>query len=131
MATVRVDADTLNVELSRMDVFVWTIHGSFHIPLANVSGAGTDKPPSFWESLKLLGSNVPGFKMGGTFVYHGEVVFFDYGRDDAVLVVDLVNNNYKHLFVHVDAPDTPEAAAKRINDALAARSAPTAPTTTT
>ncbi|HEX3467741.1 MAG TPA: hypothetical protein VHT05_06670 [Candidatus Elarobacter sp.] len=123
MATVRVDADTLHVELSRMDVFVWTVHGSFHLPLANVSGASTTKPPSFWESLKLLGSNVPGFKMGGTFLYHGDVVFFDYvARDDAVLVVDLTGNRYKHLFVHVDAPDTPEAAAKRINDALAARS---------
>ncbi len=119
MATVRIDGDTLHVELKTMDVFLWAVHGSFHIPLANVTGASTTKPPSFWESLKLLGTNAGSLKMAGSFVYHGEVVFFDYSGPDDVLVVDLTGG-YKHLFVHVDAPDTPEAAAQRIVAALAA-----------
>lgn len=121
MATVRIDGDMLHVELSKVDQFLWAVHGSFHIPLTSVAGAGTAKPPSFWESLKLLGSNVGSLKMAGTFVYHGEVVFFDYGRDESVLVIDLVDSRYKHLFVHVDEPDTPAAAAQRVGEALAAK----------
>jgi hypothetical protein len=125
MATVRVENDTVHVELSGWDL-VWSVHGSFAIPLANIAGATTEKPPSFWESMKLLGTASPlPYKMAGTFLYHGECVFFDYQRDDAVLVVDLKQgtSNYKHLFVHVDEPDTPEAAAARINAALASANA--------
>ena len=117
MATVRIDDQTLHVELKASEVF-WAVHGSFHIQLATVTGAGTTKPPSFWESLKLIGSNLGSIVMAGTFLYHGDVVFFDYANDDAVLVVDLTGSRYKHLFVHVDPPDTPEDAALLINAAI-------------
>jgi len=120
MATVSIENQTLDVELSAWDT-IWAVHGSFAIPLANVAGASVEKPPSFWEALKLFGTDSPWpFKMAGTFLYHGETVFFDYQRDDNVLVIDLKPgaSAYKHLFVHVDEPDTPQAAADRINAAL-------------
>jgi hypothetical protein len=122
MAKVRIDGDTLYVELGGLEAF-WAVHGSFRVPLASLTGAGTTQPPSFWESLKLIGSNLPSLLMAGTFLYHGDVVFFDYSGKDEVLVVDLTGSRYKHLFVHVDPPDTPEAAAQRIQAALAARTA--------
>jgi hypothetical protein len=120
MATIRIDGETLRIELSGWDKF-WTVHGSFAIPLANVAGASTEKPPGFWEALKLIGTASPWpFTMKGTFLYHRETVFFDYRADDAVVVVDLVPgaSAYRHLFVHVDDPDTPAAAAQRIDAAL-------------
>jgi hypothetical protein len=123
MATVLIDGDTLHVELKGIDAF-WAVHGSFQIPLANVAGAGTTNPPSFWSSLKLIGTNAGSIKMAGTFLYHGDVVFFDYSGHDEVLVIDLSGGRYKHMFVHVDAPDTPAAAAERIGAALAARPTP-------
>lgn len=116
MATIRIDGDTLRVELSGFDP-LWAIHGSFAIPLRNVAGASTAKPPSFWSSLKLIGTNAPPLKMAGTFLYHGETVFFDYrGNEDGVLAIDLTGGTYRHLFVHVDDP---EADAARISAALA------------
>ena len=121
MATVNIEGDTLLVELSGWDK-VWTVHGSFRIPLANVAGASVEKSPSFWESLKLYGTTWPWpFKMAGTFLYHGETVFFDYQHEDSVLVIDLQPgaSDYKHLFVHVDPPDTPAVAADRVNAAVA------------
>ena len=124
MATVNINGDTLRVELSGWDK-LWSVHGSFTIPLENVTGASVEKPPGFWESLRLMGTNSPWpFKMAGTFLYHGEMVFFDYQREDNVLVIDLKPgaSAYKHLFVHVDPPDTPAAAAERINAALGAAS---------
>ena len=121
MATVRVEDHTLVIELKRSEV-LWACHSSFRIPLEHVKGAGTAKPPSFWESLKLIGTGAGKLKMAGTFLYHGEVVFFDYAGDENVLVIDLIENNYKHLFVHIDPPDTPQAAAARIQQQLAAAS---------
>jgi hypothetical protein len=129
MATVRIEDDTLIVELKSWEA-VWAVHGSFRIPLDNVAGASVDKPPGFWETLKLMGTGWPWpLKMAGTFLYHGDVVFFDYQRDDNVLVIGLVPgaSAYKHVFVHVDPPDTPQAVAERINAALTARGRTAAP----
>ena len=120
MATVEIIGDTLELELSGWEK-LWAVHGSFSIPLVNIARAATEKPPGFWESMRLIGTESPWpFKMAGTFLYHGETVFFDYQRDDAVLVIDLKPgaSAYKHLFVHVDDPDTPEAASARINSAI-------------
>jgi hypothetical protein len=118
MATVRIEDDELCIDLKGAEA-LWAFHGSFRIPLQHVKGAGTAKPPSFWESLKLIGTGAGRLKMAGTFLYHGEVAFFDYAGDENVLVIDLGENNYKHLFVHVDPPDTPQAAAARIQQQLA------------
>ncbi len=125
MAHVRIENDMLVVELSSWDK-LWAVHGSFRIPLANVASATPSKPPSFWESLKLIGTNAGPLKMAGSFLYHGDVVFFDYQGNDDVLVIDLTENasRYKHLFVHVDPPDAPASAASRITAALHARTSP-------
>lgn len=122
MATIRIADGVLHVELSTRDK-IMSVHGSFAIPLENIAGASAEKPPGFWESMKLLGTNSPlPLKLAGTYLYHGECVFFDYQRDDAVLVIDLKQgaSNYKHLFVHIDEPETPQAVASAINAALGA-----------
>jgi hypothetical protein len=116
VAAIRIENDTLFVDLGSWEA-LWALHGSFAIPLRSVVGASTAKPPSFWDSLKIMGTNWPGNKMAGTMVYHGEVAFFDFrGDEDAVLVVDVAGGKYKHLFVHVDDP---EGVAKAINEARA------------
>jgi hypothetical protein len=119
MAGIRIDGGTLQLELKGVEV-LWAFHGSFAIPLSNVSAASVEKPPGFWSAIRLIGTGAYPLKVAGTFLYHGEVVFFDYQGSDDVLVIDLVPgaSNYKHLFVHVDQPDTPREAAARINAAL-------------
>ena len=125
MATVRIDGDMLHLELKRAEA-LWAVHGSFAIPLANVQAASSDKPPGFFDSVRLLGSRLWPEMAAGTFLYHNEVVFFDYGREDTVLVIDLLPgaSAYRHLFVCVDPPDTPRDAVGRINAALTTTSDP-------
>jgi len=122
MATARIDGETLHVELKGADV-LWAVHGSFAIPVANIRAASADRPPGFWDALKIIGTNAGRLKMAGTFVYHGELVFFDYTGNDDVLVLDLVQgaSRYRHLFVGIDPPDTPRDAVARINAALPTR----------
>jgi hypothetical protein len=119
MARVFVDGTVLRVELSTIDK-VFAVHGAFAISLAHVTGASTVKPPAFWESLKIIGTNWPWGKMAGSYLYHGDAAFFDYhGNEAAILVVDLASEGYKHLYVHVDPPSSPQSAAAAINAALA------------
>lgn len=118
VARIWIDDSTLHVELAALDK-VFSVHGSFAIPLEHVTGASTAKPPGFFESLKIVGTNWPWGKMAGSYLYHGDAAFFDYrGNESAVLVVDLASERYRHLYVHVDAPDTPEAAVARVRAAL-------------
>jgi hypothetical protein len=120
MATVSIEDGNLRIAFTTWEKIL-SVHGSFTIPLENLAGASTEKPPGFWEALKFWGTASPWpFKMAGTFLYHGEVVFFDYQREDAVLVIDVKPgaSSYKHIFVHVDEPDTPADAAQRITAAL-------------
>jgi hypothetical protein len=122
MARVFIDGSSLHIELSTLDK-VFSVHGSFSIPLVHVGGASTQKPPGFWESLKVIGTNWPWGLMAGSYLYHGGAAFFDFhGNEAAVLVVDLVSEHYKHLYIHVDEPDTAQAAAARITAALPVRS---------
>ncbi|HTD37337.1 MAG TPA: hypothetical protein VK669_07475 [Candidatus Limnocylindrales bacterium] len=116
MATVSVQDGSVRIEFTTSEKLL-SVHGSFTIPIENVAGASVEKPPGFWDALKFFGTQSPWpFKMAGTFLYHSEVVFFDYQREDTVLVIDLKPgaSSYKHIFVHVDEPDTPAAAAGRI-----------------
>jgi hypothetical protein len=118
MATVRIDAGTVHLELGGWEA-LWAFHGSFAIPLANIANASTDKPPSYFSSIRVLGTGAGPLLRAGTFLYHGDTVFFDFSHEDRVLVIDLVPgaSNYAHLFVHIDGPDTPALAAERINAA--------------
>lgn len=120
MASVQIDGDILHIELGGWDK-LWAFHGSFSVPLQNVAGASTDKPPAYFDSLRLLGTGLGPLKRAGTFLYHGETVFFDFGHEHSILVIDLPPgaSTYRHLFVAIDQPDTPEEAAARINAALA------------
>jgi hypothetical protein len=117
MATISIDDDTLRIELRALEA-LWSFHGSFSIPLANVTRATTGVPPGLFEAVRLIGTGAWPLKTAGTFLYHGEIVFCDYGGGDDVLVIDLVENAYRHLFVSVAAPDTPQLAAARIMAAL-------------
>jgi hypothetical protein len=119
MSDIRIAGTTLHVEMSVWDQ-IWSIHTAFAIPLANVTGAHTQKPPGFFEAARLLGTGAAPLKEAGTFRYHGEMVFFNFsGREENVLVIDLLPgaSPYRHLFVHVDDP---LADAQRITAALAA-----------
>lgn len=117
MATITIDDDTLRIELRALES-LWAFHGSFSVPLANVSGASAQTPPGLFEAVRLAGTGAGRLKTAGTFLYHGEVVFCDYAGTGEVLAVDLADGAYRHLFVSVAAPDTPAAAAARILAAL-------------
>jgi hypothetical protein len=118
MARVFLSESTLHIELSTLDK-VFSVHGSFAIPLAHVAGASTTKPPSFWASLKIIGTNFPFGKMAGSYFYHGDAAFFDFhGTEESILVVNLTSEAYKHLYIRIEAPATPEAVATAIRAAL-------------
>jgi hypothetical protein len=120
MATVSIANDTLHVELRFWDK-VLSVHGSLHIPLADIAAANADDaPPVPWFS-KLIGLNMPGVAAKGTFFTHDGLAFYDYGAGHRCLVLDLIHDHYARAVVEIDPPQSAEEVAAQVTAALVAR----------
>ncbi len=85
---------------------LWAFRGELDIPLAHVAGVEVDPEQvgAWWHGVKLIGTDVPGVFAAGTFVFHGELVFWDVRHLDRTLVVSLNHERYRKLIVEVADP---------------------------
>jgi hypothetical protein len=105
MVEVSVEGDRVVFEIEGMDK-LWSLRSRLEIPLAHVTGveANADQVGRWWHGLKLWGSDVPGLFAAGTFVYHGELVFWDMRDPARTIIVSLDHERYKKLIVEVADP---------------------------
>ena len=87
------------------------------IPLADIVGVETnpEQVGKWWHGIKLMGTDVPGLFAAGTFLYHGELVFWDVRHPDHTIVVSLAHELYKKLIVEVAEP---ASTAARLQSAI-------------
>jgi hypothetical protein len=105
MVKVTVEGDTAVFEVEGFDKF-WAMKSRVEIPVAHITAVEFD-PESvgrWWHGLKLIGSSVPGLFAAGSFMYHGELVFWDVRDTSRTIVVSLNHEHYKKLIVEVDNP---------------------------
>ncbi|MGK5685148.1 hypothetical protein [Actinoplanes sp. URMC 104] len=104
MADVRIDGDTLVVEISGLDR-LWALKSSLSIPLSNVRGATVDPGiVNERKGLRAPGTHVPGVITAGTFHLDGERVFWDVKDPARAVVIELRDERYARLVVQVDDP---------------------------
>lgn len=104
MAQVRIDGETLIVEMEGLDK-LWALKSRLELPLANVRGATAD-PGAAKErkGLRTGGAHVPGVIAAGTFRLDGERVFWDIRDGRNAIVIELADERYARLIVEVDDP---------------------------
>jgi hypothetical protein len=104
MAQVRVDGETLVVEIEGLDK-LWALKGRLEIPLVNVRGATADpgmvKEP---KGIRAPGAHVPGVITAGTFHIDGERIFWDVHDASKAIVIELHDERYSRLVVQVADP---------------------------
>ncbi|GAA3290170.1 hypothetical protein Dvina_26925 [Dactylosporangium vinaceum] len=104
MATVRVDADTLVVEIEGIDK-LWALKSRLEIPLANVRGATADpgiaREP---KGIRTAGTYLPNYITAGAFRVDGEKVFWDVRDANKAVVIELADERYARLIIEVDDP---------------------------
>jgi hypothetical protein len=105
MVEVSVEGDRVVFEIEGLDK-LWSLRSRLEIPLAHVTGveANAAQVGRWWHGLKLWGSDVPGLFAAGTFVYHGELVFWDMREPARTIIVSLDHERYKKLIVEVADP---------------------------
>ena len=114
MNTVRIEGDRLVVEPRGLDR-LWALRRRIEVPLAHVAGATYD-PGAHREPKGLrIGTRLPG-KTAGTFRRGGEKTFYNLGRSEQTVVIELRDEDYTRLVVDVEEP---RALVSRINQVVA------------
>jgi hypothetical protein len=96
---------------------LWALRSELEIPLAHITGVEADpnQVGTWWHGFKLMGADIPGVFAAGTFLYHGELVFWDVRHPDRTIIVSLAHERYKKLIVEVE---NPASAAAMLRDAI-------------
>jgi hypothetical protein len=118
MAKIAISDGTLTVELSPTDK-VWSMHGTFHIPLAHITGAETITESGWhfaWN--KIIGTNAPGIKIAGTYFTGDGIVFCDFGSGQNCVQLSTQHEFYKKLIVELDPDQDHDAIVAQINAAV-------------
>lgn len=104
MARVRIDNDTLHVEMEGLDR-LWALKSRISVPMSKVRGATID--PGFVAERKGLrgpGANVRRLLTAGTFRVDGQRVFWDVHSGDNAVVIELTGADYGRLVLDVEDP---------------------------
>ncbi len=116
MAQVTVQGDELVIQMEGFRKLL-TLKGEMRFPLQHVLGATVDPGvrADFPKAVeKRAGSNVWQTYYGGTFVQHGDRVFWDVRRPENAIVITLADEAFSQLVVEV--PD-PQDAVEQIERA--------------
>ncbi len=85
---------------------LWSFRSRLEIPLTHILDveANVDQVGRWWHGIKMLGTDVPGLFAGGTFYYHGELVFWDVTDPAKTVIVSLDHERYRKLILEVADP---------------------------
>jgi len=119
MVEVSVEADQVVFAVEGWDR-LWALKTRLTIPAEHIRGVrrGTDVEMGLFDALKLAGTSIPGLFRAGTFLQHGELVFWDVRHRENSIVVELEHERYRQLIMEVADP---EAAVRIIESTLRSR----------
>ncbi len=113
MATVTVEGDFLDIELSLLDELL-AFHGSFHIPLAHVTNAYVASFENLEIQYKLAGTNFGFLKTAGVFANSSGIIFCDVSGGADCLVIETRGERFPRIAVQLSASADPNDVAHQI-----------------
>jgi hypothetical protein len=96
-------------------VRVWALSTGAEVPVTSVVDVGVSRPGDVARGLGWRGTRLPGIMTAGTFRMHGDRDLWMVGRNETVLVIELVGEHYRHLVLGVEDP---EAATEALRAAM-------------
>jgi hypothetical protein len=116
LVTVSVEADQVVFSVEGWDK-LWAMRSQLRIPAAHIRGVrrGDDVQMGIFDAIKMMGTSVPGLFRAGSFLQHGDMVFWDVRDRQNAIVVDLEHENYRQLIIEVADP---AAAVQTIESAI-------------
>jgi hypothetical protein len=118
VATLETTDTELIVEIEGADK-LWALRSRLTIPLSHVAGAkpAQHEAREWLHGLRVGGTHIPGVISAGTFISHGERVFWDVHTPENAIAIQLRDERFGHLVIEVSDPDeaiaTIEGAASK------------------
>jgi hypothetical protein len=106
MATLETTDTELIVEMEGADK-LWALRSRLTIPFAHVAGAerAEEEARKWLHGMRVGGTHIPGVISAGTFISHGERVFWDVHRPENAIAIQLRDERFGHLVIEVSDPD--------------------------
>jgi hypothetical protein len=114
VASIEITNDALIVHVEGLDR-LWALRSRLEIPLQHVLGAEVDpeRATNWWQGVRIMGTALPGVIRAGTFLQHGEWVFWDVHDPALTVVIALQDEHYTQLVLQVADPPAVAAAINR------------------
>lgn len=94
---------------------LWALSRGVDIPIDHVADVGVTSRKGAFRGWRAPGTYLPGVMIAGTYRSHGDKALWLVGRAKEVLVIELVDEPYRHLVVQVEDP---HAAVEALRAAL-------------
>ena len=103
MINVDVRGDTAIFEVQGWDK-LWSFKSSLEIPVAHIKNAYNDSNCAieWFDSIKILGTSIPKIFRAGSFLQHGDLVFWDVHNVKNTIVVELEHEHFAKLVIEVE-----------------------------
>jgi hypothetical protein len=95
------DKSNLYIKLSTVEKIL-SVHGSFIIPLGEISETHTRTPPCSLKQLRIPGTFIPGLIKAGTYFSKRGWEFWYVTRKKKFFTIELKKGFYKRLILSVD-----------------------------
>lgn len=96
-------------------VRLWAWSKGIDVPLASMVDVGVEERRGLLRGFRAPGTYLPGVMTAGTFRSRGERDLWMVGRASKVLVIELLDEKYRHVIVQVEDP---EAATEALRAAM-------------
>lgn len=95
--------ETLRIELSWVEqLLAFTLRNPIEVPLAHITRASTEAPPTSWLELRIPGTFFPGLIKAGTYYTRRGKEFWWWRRGGGgFLVLELVNEPYRRIVLSI------------------------------
>ena len=105
MVEIRTEGDHVAFEVQGWDK-LWALSSKLMIPASNIVRArpAPGVEMKWFDALKLAGTGIPPLFRAGTFLQHGEMVFWDVRDREKAIIVDLEHERFKKLIIEVADP---------------------------
>lgn len=93
-------------------VRLWSLSKGVDVPIASVVDVGVSPKKGLVKRWRAPGTHLPGVMTAGTFRSHGQKDLWMVGPAKEVLVIELADEDYRHLIVQVEDPHAAVEALK-------------------
>jgi hypothetical protein len=122
MARLELTPTSLVVHVTGLDRIL-TLHSRLEIPREHIVSVTYDPQEaqrefdSFWRETYVPGAHRPGGALAGTFVEHGERIFWDVHHPQKTVIITLAHEQFNKIIVEVEDP---QRVAQSIQEQLQA-----------